>query len=511
MNVKPQIIYKKLEQNFEKRGYINLEQKEVNSKDDIVEISNIFNSKRYESFRVVYLKDNKIQGYETITSHLPTKVHMSDSLKGQNNMQRFYYKVNNRMQRLNANNYYLIHNHPSGVSYVSNDDIYLTAQFMRNVKGFKGHIVLGDDEYSWLYKDKKIPNRLNVEEQIPINQKDVNKVSEKIDKFYENLSQLNPNLTPSKLNFFENYDLSSTTALVNLLKCIETRKDFTPVFLTNSRNKINLIIDVPNKMFNMTQSQLRGYFKNLAVLNGASRVLVATSDKDTFKSCMKHCRYGTFSELLYYKNLDNKRIEYVEAPRELLKVDDVFQKPKIKMNFGSVVLENNKPYIKDKNTIPIEEEKDYIEIPAYDTKSTEQIEYEERLNNDEDDFTEPKEGQVRILLKRVGKDPVIKVINNTLEEKQKLVDGLIEVIEYDDKNLIIANEESKVLNMKPNLAFDLDYIAGDCFFIGDDFENEGFKSLDLRSCNEIIRDIKNKAFIYKDTEFPSKDVFEKER
>ena len=226
---------------------------------------------------------------------------------------------------------------------------------------------------------------------------------------------------------------------------------------------------------------------------------------------MKHCRYGTFSELLYYKNLDNKRIEYVEAPRELLKVDDVFQKPKIKMNFGSVVLENNKPYIKDKNTIPIEEEKDYIEIPVYDSKSTEQIEYEERLNNDEDDFTEPKEGQVRILLKRVGKDPVIKVINNTLEEKQKLVDGLIEVIEYDDKNLIIANEESKVLNMKPNLAFDLDYIAGDSFFIGDDFENEGFKSLGLRSCNEIIRDIKNKAFIYKDTEFPSKDFFEKER
>ena len=48
MNNTPQIFYKKLEQNFEKRGYINLEQKEVNSKQDLVEISNIFNSKRYE-------------------------------------------------------------------------------------------------------------------------------------------------------------------------------------------------------------------------------------------------------------------------------------------------------------------------------------------------------------------------------------------------------------------------------------------------------------------------------
>ena len=66
MNNAPQIFYKKLEQNFEKRGYINLEQKEVNSKQDLVEISNIFNSKRYELFRIVYLKDNKIKNNDDI-------------------------------------------------------------------------------------------------------------------------------------------------------------------------------------------------------------------------------------------------------------------------------------------------------------------------------------------------------------------------------------------------------------------------------------------------------------
>ena len=66
MNNTPQIFYKKLEQNFEKRGYINLEQKEVNSKQDLVEISNIFNSKRYELFRIVYLKDNKIKNNDDI-------------------------------------------------------------------------------------------------------------------------------------------------------------------------------------------------------------------------------------------------------------------------------------------------------------------------------------------------------------------------------------------------------------------------------------------------------------
>ena len=124
MNNTPQIFYKKLEQNFEKRGYINLEQKEVNSKQDLVEISNIFNSKRYELFRIVYLKDNKIKGYETITSHLPNAVMVIKNTNKEG--KRFFYKVQSRMQRLNANCYYLIHNHPSGVSYASNDDMRLT-------------------------------------------------------------------------------------------------------------------------------------------------------------------------------------------------------------------------------------------------------------------------------------------------------------------------------------------------------------------------------------------------
>lgn len=124
MNSTPQIFYKKLEQNFEKRGYINLEQKEVNSKQDLVEISNIFNSKRYELFRIVYLKDNKINGYETITSHLPNAVMVIKNTNKEG--KRFFYKVQSRMQRLNANSYYLIHNHHSGVSYASNDDMRLT-------------------------------------------------------------------------------------------------------------------------------------------------------------------------------------------------------------------------------------------------------------------------------------------------------------------------------------------------------------------------------------------------
>ena len=473
MNSTPQIFYKKLEQNFEKRGYINLEQKEVNSKQDLVEISNIFNSKRYELFRIVYLKDNKIKSYETITSHLPNAVMVIKNTNKEG--KRFFYKVQSRMQRLNADNYYLVHNHPSGVSYASNDDMRLTQNFITNIKGFKGHLILGDNNYSFIEENKK--HQLTRTEQIPYNLKEIQNISEKIDNFY-NSKTLKPNLTEEQLRFFENYKVNSRTALVNLMKAIDIKKDFTPVIFTNTKLKIMMILDIPNKMFNMSQQQLMGYFRNLAVLNGSTNVFLATQDKDVFRNCVKHFKYGSLADLIYYQNKDDKHIIMYEAP-EMPKTSCLFKKPKISMNLASISINKRKIY-------------------------------EEKLNNDEDNFDEPKKNQIRILLKRVGKKPLVKVINNTLEEKQKLVGGLIEVVDYDKDNLIIANEEGKVDGLKPNLGFDLDYIAGDCFFIGDDYQNASFKSLSLEDCERICKEIKNKSFVYDDRESPSKSK-ERER
>lgn len=211
-----------------------------------------------------------------------------------------------------------------------------------------------------------------------------------------------------------------------------------------------MILDIPNKMLNMSQQQLMGYFRNLAVLNGSTNVFLATQDKDVFRNCVKHFKYGSLADLIYYQNKDDKHIIMYEAP-EMPKTSCLFKKPKISMNIASVSINKRKIY-------------------------------EEKLNNDENNFDEPKKNQIRILLKRVGKKPLVKVINNTLEEKQKLVGGLIEVVDYDKDNLIIANEEGKVDGLKPNLGFDLDYIAGDCFFIGDDYQNASFKSLSLEDC-----------------------------
>lgn len=96
-----------------------------------------------------------------------------------------------------------------------------------------------------------------------------------------------------------------------------------------------------------------------------------------------------------------------------------------------------------------------------------------------------KNKELKIVLKKVGEEPKIMNIENTLEAKQKLVDGWIEVISVTEDILLVCNEEGKLDNLPPNLLFDYDYIAGDCFFIGDDYENGDFKSLTDEQIEEV--------------------------
>ena len=60
---------------------------------------------------------------------------------------------------------------------------------------------------------------------------------------------------------------------------------------------------------------------------------------------------------------------------------------------------------------------------------------------------ENKEKFLKILYKQVGELPKVMKIENTLEAKQEVVGGLIEVIPYKDA-LIICNEEAKTLKKK---------------------------------------------------------------
>ena len=124
-------------------------------------------------------------------------------------------------------------------------------------------------------------------------------------------------------------------------------------------------------------------------------------------------------------------------------------------------------------------------------------EIKETLNYDEE---ETKNKKLKIVYKEVGKDPVVMEIDDTLEAKQKLVGGLIEVVPYKDNLLLICNEEGKISNLKPNLQFDYDYIVGNCFIVGDDYENAGFKSVEENQIKDIKNDLEDRTIILEEIE-----------
>ena len=108
--------------------------------------------------------------------------------------------------------------------------------------------------------------------------------------------------------------------------------------------------------------------------------------------------------------------------------------------------------------------------------------------------------KIKIIYKEVGKDPKVMEIEDTLEAKQELVGGLIEIVPFKEGLLLVCNEEGKLLNHKPNIDIGYDYIAGNCFVIGDDFENAGFKSIPDEQIEEIKEELKDKSIELVDEE-----------
>ena len=106
------------------------------------------------------------------------------------------------------------------------------------------------------------------------------------------------------------------------------------------------------------------------------------------------------------------------------------------------------------------------------------------------------EKKLKVIYKKVNQSPKVIEINNTLEAKQKLVGGLIEVIPYKDDLLLICNEEGKILNKKANIDLGYDYIAGDFLVVRDDIENADFKSLTQNQINQVLDDLKDRSIKY---------------
>ena len=308
MNRNVKTIYNKLENiTVNNKGYIDLSNSKIEKTKDIINICDMFRDPRYETFRVFYMKDNKIVGQESITSKIPDAVILfSNGKKYESNPIKTYEKMNNRIKRLGADGYYLAHNHCSNSAKPSQEDMEITRNFVANVEGFLGHIVLGNtDKYSII--EENTEGLILMPKEKSLKRETLKSVEEKLEK-----------------NTLYDIKISCREDLVAVLKNIQNEKEYSTAILTDTKCNIRVILDIPNKMFNQNLYNLNGFFKNIARNTGSTRVFIGTQDKETYNKVLEHQKYGTIKDMVFFDKKNN-----LIKTENLTKSQDLFDKEKI--------------------------------------------------------------------------------------------------------------------------------------------------------------------------------------
>lgn len=309
MNRNVKTIYNKLENiTVNNKGYIDLSNSKIKNTKDIVNVCNIFRDSRYETFRVFYMKDDKIVGQESITSKIPDAVILfSNGKKYESNPVKTYEKMNNRMQRLGADGYYLAHNHCSNSAKPSKQDMEITRNFVANVEGFLGHIVLGNaDKYSIIEENSE--GLILMPKEKSLKKDTIKSIEEQLEK-----------------NTLYDIKISCREDLVAILKQIQSEKDYSTAILTDTKCNIRVVLDIPNKMFNQNLDNLNGFFKNIARNSGSTRVFIGTQDKETYNKILEHQKYGTIKDMVFFDKKNN-----LIKTEQLAESQDLFDKEKSK-------------------------------------------------------------------------------------------------------------------------------------------------------------------------------------
>lgn len=74
--------------------------------------------------------------------------------------------------------------------------------------------------------------------------------------------------------------------------------------------------------------------------------------------------------------------------------------------------------------------------------------------------------KIKVIVKKVGKEPEVKFLDNTLKSYQEIVEGLIEIVSITKDIILICDEEGKLKELKNNLKLELDIIVGNILFCG---------------------------------------------
>lgn len=316
-------IYNAINEDNIMKKYVDLRDIKIESRDDLLKTCQVFRNPKFETFRIIYMRNNKIINYESITSKLPNSCNVF-RIK----TKRPYLKditgfedINRRMYRLGANGYYLQHNHPSGNAKASIDDMIITERLSKNVKGFKGHIIVDHGTYAWIEKDNrtgklKADNNILIDYLPTLNSQELIKNTPLLHK-----------------------TINSRNELARLMYDVKHSNNYSCLVFTSATNNIRLFQELPNTFINMSYRQIGGYIKNRCVNTGSIRAFLATTDKPFFERAKELVNLGYVTDCIAYMITKNKP-EIIEGADKEFIDQNIFKS--LNVNLTKQKLDNKK-------------------------------------------------------------------------------------------------------------------------------------------------------------------------
>ena len=288
-----------LTRDFITTGYVNFNGRKFKSFEDLAQIMQIYRDPRFETLRYVYVKEKKkiihdeflgdyndstytIVGHEAVSSRIPGISQSIPNLPKQSEVtgaqyEKAFYggmdKIKDRMKRLKADGYFILHNHPSGNPNPSSNDRHLTKFFANKIDGFIGHIVINSNKYATI--------TINKYNGIETSVRDIDQQS------------IDYHKQPSVYNKILDYNTKdsdgtiSMNKIASLAKSMQFVDDKSYLLYLDARGAITGLQMIPNgmplsEMRSSNSKHFRNFIKNRLVDFGAHSAMLITENRRIF-------------------------------------------------------------------------------------------------------------------------------------------------------------------------------------------------------------------------------------
>ncbi len=235
---------------FKEKGGSRLLGRKIRSASDLAVLAQVVRDPRFETFRVFFVKDDKIIHHTAVSSRLPGAVYLDNST-----IEHF----RRTHKQVEADSYWLLHNHPTGHSKPSSADINMTAEIAKRIPGFKGHVVINTNEYSTIDKNGSVD-------------------------LVSNMGELAGGYTnrPYKDHDGLQMKITSPAELAQVGQLLKQKDEFFALIGINTRGFVNSISEMPLSVLQQKDHVLHARLRRFARHSGIDSVFAVT-DADNLK------------------------------------------------------------------------------------------------------------------------------------------------------------------------------------------------------------------------------------